>query len=593
MIINYYRYLGSKLQNLQWKNIRASEKKKPVKEGVVEPKKEENSTPFEDGDVFHIIPEKVSLPPKYGQMFQFHCYSTKLGVQKSTWKLNVSIGNDRREGENIVVTVLEGTFINPSVIFSPEKLSFEYIWAKNIPLMPITKTLDITCNSELPTRFLLKYSSPFSINKEEFSLLPGKSASVKIEFDPGFVSDRISNVIKKQLIIEHIDHPFKQQVELSGKLCFPNIKLSSDSVYFGSILSETSKKQYLTMKNISEMAINYEWSFLEEEILAKTEDNISLLDNPSSKKNNVSLKKEPNLREAIPINEIFDILPLAGRLQPNEETQVEFLFNAVSSSRFKTKAVCNVEGGPPVPVEVTLLGDSSLIHYKITPNPYVIDIGEVVKFCEWTHKEFFIENTGKVLFEYNINVSNVIRKGLLEVQPSSGIIPGNTKHKFIVKICPGMPDILKEQFSIEIGYNEPEIMHVVGKGISPALLVTLPRLEKEGFMKRMEEEKKGLSEELNKAINAYYGFLEKGRKVGPDVDHIALMEKAKNSAISQMGPNNMLNPEAAAQEIEYQSDRKSFCEEILRRINKLAGSKEDLSPKVEKKQSNHELGIFI
>ncbi len=567
---------GSKLQNLSWKNIRTTEKKKTKENEKKNGKPVENQQPiFEDGDIFHIIPEKVSLPPKSGIMFQFHSYSTKLGNQKSTWKLNVSVGNDRNE-TCIVTTVLEGTFINPSVSFSQDKLFFKYSWAKNVPLMPISKTLDITCNSELPTRFLLKYAPPFSINKEEFSLLPGKSASVRIEFDPGLKIDKISDRIPSKLMIEHIDHTYRQQVDLIGELCFPNIKLSSEMVYFGSILSETSKKQYLTMKNISEMAINYEWSFLEEELLGKNDDTLS-----AENSNKKPVKKDNFSKEMIPINEIFDILPLSGHLQPNEEEQVEFIFNAVSSTRFKTKAVCNVEGGHPV--EVTLLGDASLIHYKITPNPYIIDIGDV-KFCDWTHKEFYIENTGKVLFDYSINISQVLRKGLVDIQPNSGVINGGLKQKFVVRVCPGMPDELKEQFSIEIGYNEPEIMKIIGRGVSPALLVTLPRVEDVGFINKMNEEKGKLNEEQNKIIAAYYSFLEKGRKSGPEVDHLTLIEKAKNTVISQMGPGNILNPENIAQEVEYQSDRKNYCEEILRSINEYA-NRSELSPMLQEKSS--------
>lgn len=593
---------GSKPQNLRWQNIRASEKKKPKENEQKKPGGNRDNTGqevapmnFEDGDVFHIIPEKVSLPPKSGIMFQFHAYSMKLGLQKSTWKLNVSVGNDRKEN-CIVTTIIEGLFINPSVSFSAEKLFFKYSWAKNVPLMPISKNLEITCNSELPTRFLLKYAPPFSISKEEFSLLPGKSASVRIEFDPGLKTDRISDTITSKLMIEHIDHTYKQHVDLIGELCFPNIKLSSDMVYFGSILSETSKKQYLKMKNISEMAINYEWSFLEEEVLAKTEDNLSL---DTSKKGQ---KKEIASKETLPINEIFDILPLSGHLQPGEEEQIEFIFNAITKK--KTKAVCNVEGGPPV--EVTLLGDCSLISYKITPgtSPYVLDIGDV-KYTDSTHKEFFIENTGKVLFDVNMNLSTIIRKGLIDVQPASIVINGGARIKFTVKVCPAMPDELKEQFSIEIGYNEPVVMTIVGRGVSPSLLVTLPRVENSIFLKKLDIEKTRLNEEQNKILGLYYGFLEKGRKSGPDIDNILLMEKAKNTVLSQIPPNvnaNNLNPESLAQEIEYQSDRKSFCEEILRNINEFIANRSEIKenkqeispllPNLERKTS--EIGnIFI
>lgn len=106
---------------------------------------------------------------------------------------------------------------------------------------------------------------------------------------------------------------------------------------------------------------------------------------------------EEQQKISIPINEVFDILPLSGFLQPGESEQVEFVYNAFGGQRFKTAAVCHVEGGPNY--EVTLIGDSSLISYNLSVRH--IDLGET-QFCNWVTKEFQIENTGKVTFEYKI-----------------------------------------------------------------------------------------------------------------------------------------------------------------------------------------------
>lgn len=73
----------------------------------------------------------------------------------------------------------------------------------------------------------------------------------------------------------------------------------------------------------------------------------------------------------IPINEIFDILPLSGYLEPGQNENVEFVFNAFTGNSIKTTAVCHVEGGPNY--EVTLMGNSSLIDYTLSSNK--IDFG--------------------------------------------------------------------------------------------------------------------------------------------------------------------------------------------------------------------------
>lgn len=67
---------------------------------------------------------------------------------------------------------------------------------------------------------------------------------------------------------------------------------------------------------------------------------------------------------------------------------MEFIFNAIGKKRYYATAICHVNGGPDY--QVSLLGDASIIKYKITPN--VIDLGEEVRFCDWNKKEFYIHN---------------------------------------------------------------------------------------------------------------------------------------------------------------------------------------------------------
>lgn len=214
------------------------------------------------------------------------------------------------------------------------------------------------------------------------------------------------------------------------------------------------------------------------------------------------------------INEVFDILPLSGFLQPGESENVEFIFNSVVNHRVKAVAVCHVEGGPDY--EVQLEGDSSLISYKISAN--LLELGEV-RFCDWVQKEFFIENIGKVQFNYSISLNKIIRKGLVEVIPKSGKINGNEKQKITIRICPGMPDTIKEQISVEIGYFEPEIIKIEGKGIQPSLVSTLPRILSDNFVTNFAAEKAKVRGNEAKYLEQYLAQDEK----------YASMEIAKSS----------------------------------------------------------------
>jgi len=39
-------------------------------------------------------------------------------------------------------------------------------------------------------------------------------------------------------------------------------------INFGSILNDTSKKIVINMQNVSEMGLNYDWTFIEEELVS-------------------------------------------------------------------------------------------------------------------------------------------------------------------------------------------------------------------------------------------------------------------------------------------------------------------------------------
>ena len=77
--------------------------------------------------------------------------------------LQSCVGNERKSNV-LYTTTIEGDFIKPTLVCSEKKLFFKYSWEKNIPFMPISKTLEMTCGSSLPVNFSLKCGAPFSIN---------------------------------------------------------------------------------------------------------------------------------------------------------------------------------------------------------------------------------------------------------------------------------------------------------------------------------------------------------------------------------------------------------------------------------------------
>jgi len=145
------------------------------------------------------------------------------------------------------------------------------------------------------------------------------------------------------------------------------------------------------------MAVAYEWSFLEDAPNIDEQEEIDA-DNEGKRKKTKKKKKH------LPINEVFDILPVSGILQPGQTENVEFTFYAGNGLNYKGMAVVSVDGGPDYDVEIA--GESNNVSFRLSTNN--LDFGEVA-YNESQPRDFFIENIGKVPFEFNVNLSTLSR----------------------------------------------------------------------------------------------------------------------------------------------------------------------------------------
>lgn len=335
-------------------------------------------------------------------------------------------------------------------------------------------------------------------------------------------------------------HPQKDLVQLQGEVCFPNLNILPPNIDFGCILNDTSKKKYLTLTNISEMPVNYEWSFLEEETLSPIRED----EDGSAKKKQA--KKKP--QKLLPINEVFDILPVSGMLLPGQTETVEFTFYSGHGLLYNGVAVCSVDGGPDY--EVPIVGESSFVSYKLSTQE--LDYGEI-PYNEGSSKEFFIENIGKVPFQFNINLATVSRPGIVEAHPMTGKVAAGERYKVIVKFFPGIPSNIDEMFLVECAHFPAQRFKVRAIGIYPACLLSFPRADDEDFHKRFEETKK---------------LLNKG---GKGSDYSAVFTSGE--ALKQMAPlpkaiekDKSLVKEPFVMEVEAEVDRKVLCDRILQQI---------------------------
>jgi hydrocephalus-inducing protein len=187
----------------------------------------------------------------------------------------------------------------------------------------------------------------------------------------------------------------------------------------------------------------------------------------------------------LPINEVFDILPVSGVLSPGQTETVEFTYYSGHGLTYNGIAVCSVDGGPDY--EVPIVGESSFVSYRLSTNE--LDYGEI-PYNESSSKEFFVENIGKVPYEFSVNLSTVSRPGLVECHPMTGKVVAGEKFKVIIKFFPGVPDNIDEMFLVECAHFPAERFKVRAIGTYPGCLLSFPRADDDDFQRRYEDIKR-------------------------------------------------------------------------------------------------------
>lgn len=181
---------------------------------------------------------------------------------------------------------------------------------------------------------------------------------------------KVSTKLSESLYIRYNGHPKNQKLDVLAEFCFPNIRLEKTEIDFGTVLNDTTKKQTLRIFNESEINVNYEWYFLEDES-----------------------NKEAR------VNDVFDILPLRGVIEPGVSEYVDFTYYAVPFNSFHITAICRVQGGPDYFVKIN--AEASDVAYQIilSKDKNFIDLGQIF-IGQVINQEITLENTSKVPFEY-------------------------------------------------------------------------------------------------------------------------------------------------------------------------------------------------
>nr|KAG5712964.1 hypothetical protein BaRGS_021758 [Batillaria attramentaria] len=190
------------------------------------------------------------------------------------------------------------------------------------------------------------------------------------------------------------------------------------------------------------------------------------------------LEQEPEETQPLGIEEVFDILPLYGSLEPGDTEQVTFTFFGHADIFGEVMAICEVEGGPTY--ELMITGEASLVEYRFDVKD--IDFGKQM-YDHVATAELTLINTGKVAFEYHaLNMDPT-----LEQRP--GVIEPFAEQKLQVRFLPGVPERFHKSFSVQVAHFEADVINLYGEGVFPRVSLDLPRyIDDSGYYEALLEE---------------------------------------------------------------------------------------------------------
>lgn len=155
-------------------------------------------------------------------------------------------------------------------------------------------------------------------------------ASLAVHFVPGARAALVNrsgsaeSCCRRKLEVTFEGNPQRDSIDLLGSINYPNTSVSRAEIDFGSVLNDTHKMVEADITNTSEVPVKYRW-----EIEAS----------PSTHQTSHS---------TVGINELFDVKPIEGYLQPGETEPVRVTYFAYAGQAASASATMHVHGGPCV-----------------------------------------------------------------------------------------------------------------------------------------------------------------------------------------------------------------------------------------------------
>ncbi|KAM7413943.1 hypothetical protein PAMA_018980 [Pampus argenteus] len=517
-----------------------------------------------DKPVFSLSPSRVELFPGCSVDMVLTGSSDSSKVVQEHLVCHGIVGH-QGSSECIMSVDVTCRFVAPVLSISSKHLNFhiEKVPGKN--LVPLYEKLLLKNVSPLSLSMELSLVEPFTLCEARGAYSPattksmilgiGKQVELWVCFNPAYCKDRMSHVVDEYLDVRYQGHPQQDTVDLHAEVHFPNLHFSSTTVDFGCVLNCTETRKELTITNCSLLPVFYRWAFLVDREHCATRDtevNKLLLEEELEQENSINeieerrgspacsaalsprpgAQKQNNTQCCVCVEEVFDVLPIYGQLQPGDQQLVTFYFYGHDFVSREAVALCQVEEGPTY--EIKLRGKASAVSYSL--DSAIVHFGPQL-FDHVGEAKVILRNTGKVGFKFSIEqlqkeeeeeadeeaggqrkvpeedeqqpdarqekdneqneAGQEVRPGQPVVIPTVGYVDADTEQCLRVLYLPGIPEVFEKQLQLEVAHLPPQVITLTGEGVFPRISLNLPRnLSEECYSDVVQQARTAVEAEL-------------------------------------------------------------------------------------------------
>ncbi|XP_056138426.1 hydrocephalus-inducing protein homolog [Lampris incognitus] len=415
--------------------------------------------------------------------------------------------------ERIMTVDVTCRFVAPVLSISTKQLNF---YAEKVPgksLVPLYEKVVLKNISSLALSMDLSLTEPFALceakgdpsmaTTKAVVLGDGMQAEVWVSFNPTYHQDQMSRMADEFLEVHYKEHPQQDTIGLHGEVHFPNLHFSATCLDFGCVLNHTETQRELTIINCSPLPVSYCWTFLVDQrqlSIRETEVSSASLEErdpegetkerngfpeqlPLSTPFTTSLlpKAHSSLCCPVGVEEVFDILPIYGQLQPGDSQLVTFTFYGHADYSGQVVAQCQVEKGPTY--DVTLKGEASDVTYSLDSTH--INLG-LQLFDHVAEVELTLKNCGRMGFRFTILLPQDEKVERQEDAPEDewqfdGEQQQEEEHEVKVEMQgaiplepkPSQPMVVPAE--LQVAYLPPQDIILTGEGVFPRISLDLPR----------------------------------------------------------------------------------------------------------------------